>query len=176
MFSANEIHYSMPDWEKLYRFVLVRKPAPVKDKKQLKMELDVVKYDYQIIVTNIEYLSAVEIFHEYNQRCNIENKIDELKEGFAFDQNSQRNQKCNELFLLIKMVAYNLHNWFKQAILPADWIHYEIKTIRRRFYQLAANICGQSRYRHIRYARDQIIERLITGIIDRLRRFSLIPA
>ena len=176
MFSANEIHYCMPGWEKPYRFVLVRKPAPVKDKKQLKLELDAVKYDYQIIVTNIEYLSAVEIFHEYNQRCNIENKIDELKEGFAFDQNSQRNQKCNELFLLIKMLAYNLHNWFKQAILPSEWIHYEIKTIRRRFYQLAANICGQGRYRHIRYARDQMIERLITGIIDRLRRFSLIPA
>jgi hypothetical protein len=176
MFSVNEIHFSMPGWEKPYRFVLVRKPAPVKDKKQLKMELDVVKYDYQIIVTNIEHLSADVIFHEYNQRCNVENKIDEFKEGFAFDQNSLRNQKCNELFLLIKMVAYNLHNWFKQAILPSDWIHYEIKTIRRRFYQLAANICGHGRYRHIRYARDQVIERLITGIIDRLRRFSLVQA
>jgi len=62
-------------------------------------------------------MTPTEIFYEYNQRCDIENKIDELKEGFAFSKNSQRNKLCNEIFLLIKMIAYNLHNWFKQAIL-----------------------------------------------------------
>ncbi len=73
--------------------------------------MDELTYEYQAIVTNIDYLTPEQIFfHEYNQRCNIENKIDELKEGFYFDQNSQTNKKCNELFLLIKkMIAYNLN-------------------------------------------------------------------
>ena len=62
-------------------------------------------YEYQAIVTNVDYLTAEEIFNDYNQRCNIENKIDELKEGFSFDQNTQINRKCNELYLLIKMIA-----------------------------------------------------------------------
>ena len=172
MFSVNEIQAKLPKWEKTYRFVLVRKPAPVKNDKQIKMA-SVDPFEYQVIVTNIDYLSAEEIFHEYNQRCDIENKIDELKDGFAFDQNSQRNKKCNELFLLLKMLAYNIHNWFKSAILPKSWIHYEIRTIRRKFYHLAANICGQGRYRHIRYACDEVIASLITTVIDRLRRFQL---
>lgn len=68
------------------------------------------------------------------------------------------------------------NNWFKSAILPDEWIHYEIKTIRRKFYHLAANICDHGRYRHIRYACDQAIEHLITTIIDRLRRFKPILA
>lgn len=38
---------------------------------------------------------------------------------------------------------------------------------------LAANICGQGRYRHIRYACDQAIASSITTVIDRLRRFQL---
>ena len=176
MFSVNEIHAKLPKWEKNYRFVLVRKPSPVKDSKQVKMEISEMQYDYQVVVTNIGNLSAEEIFHEYNQRCDIENKIDELKDGFAFDQNSQRNRKCNELFLLVKMIAYNIHNWFKSAILPDEWIHYEIRTIRRRFYHLAANICGNGRYRHIRYACDKAIELLINTIVDRLRRFSPVSA
>ena len=67
-------------------------------------------FEYQIIMTNIDYLTVEEIFYEYNQRCDIENKIDEHKDGFAFNQNSQRNKKCNELFLLLKMLAYNIHN------------------------------------------------------------------
>ena len=172
MFSVNEIQARLPKWQKTYRFVLVRKPAPVKNAKQIKMA-SVDPYEYQVIVTNIAYLTAEEIFHEYNQRCDIENKIDELKDGFAFDQNSQRNQKCNELFLLLKMLAYNIHNWFKSAILPEDWVHYEIRTIRRKFYHLAANICGHGRYRHIRYACDQVLASLITAVIERLRRFQL---
>jgi stringent starvation protein B len=173
MFSVNEIQAKLPKWEKTYRFVLVRKPAPVKNDKQIKMA-SVDPYEYQVIVTNIDYLTAEGIFHEYNQRCDIENKIDELKDGFAFDQNSQRNKKCNELFLLLKMLAYNIHNWFKSAILPESWIHYEIRTIRRKFYHLAANICGQGRYRYIRYACDQAIASLITSVIDRLRRFQVV--
>lgn len=176
MFSVNEIHGLLPKWEKPYRFVVVRKPAKIKDEKQQLLNIDEAIYDYQVIVTNIEYLSGEEIFHDYNQRCDVENKIDELKEGFAFDQNSRKNKEANEMFLLLKMIAYNLHNWFKSAILPSDWVHYEIKTIRRKFYSLAANICGSGRYQHIRYARDKAIENLITAVIDRLQRFKFIAA
>jgi len=95
------------------------------------MIFDEFTYDYQAIVTNVDYLTYEEIFHDYNQRCNIENKIDELKEGFAFDENSQINHKCNELFLLIKMIAYNLHNWFKRVFLPEDLHHHEITTTKK---------------------------------------------
>jgi len=175
-FSVNECHYRLPNWKKCYRFVLIRKTAPPDDKKQQQMDVDAVKYCYQLIVTNIETMTVTEIFHDYNQRCDIENKIDELKEGFAFDQNSQRNLKCNQLFLLIKMLAYNLHNWFKQAILPESWRSFEIKTVRRKFYHLAANICGHGRYRHLRYANDRTIEWLIRAVIDKLHQFSLVPA
>ena len=176
MFSAVDIHYKSLDWAKSYRFVVVRKPAKVKNEKQITLDIDEIKYDYQVIVTNIEYLSVSDVLHEYNQRCDIENKIDELKEGFAFDQNSRKNHKCNELFLLIKMIAYNLHNWFKQAILPQSWVQHEIATIRRCFYHLAANICGKGRYRHINYSENRFVKDLITKVISRLRCFSLNPA
>lgn len=32
------------------------------------------------------------ISNKYNQWCNVEYNIDELKEGFAFDENSQQNK------------------------------------------------------------------------------------
>ncbi len=175
-FSVNECHYRLPCWNKCYRFIVIRKPVAVKDNRQQQMDLDAVKYSYQLIVTNIETMTATEIFHDYNQRCDIENKIDELKEGFAFDQNSQRNHKCNQLFLLIKMLAYNLHVWFKQAILPQAWHSFEIATVRRKFYHLAANICGHGRYRHIRYPGNPQIEWLVRAVIDKLRRFEPLSA
>ncbi|MFA6753476.1 MAG: IS1380 family transposase [Bacilli bacterium] len=168
--SVTEITVPLMSWSKARRFVLIKKSLPKTDKKG-QMIFDEFTYDYQAIVTNVDYLTAEEIFSDYNQRCNIENKIDELKEGFSFDQNSQINHKCNELFLLIKMIAYNLHNWFKRTFLPEDLHHHEIKTIRRIFYKVAGNIVGNGWYRHIRFAPNKLLERIIPYIRKKLSCF-----
>lgn len=172
VFSAAEITVPLPSWDKARRFILVRKKLPAKVDGQMVLDGDFFKYEYQAIVTNIDYLNATEIFHDYNQRCDIENRIDELKEGFAFDQNSQHNKKCNELFLLIKMVAYNLLNWFKRSILPESMHKHEISTLRRMFLRVGANIVGNGRYRHIRYAPDSWLEWVIRHVRDALSKLE----
>ena len=106
-------------------------------------------------------MTPEEIFNEYNQRCDIENNIDELKEGFAFDQNSQQNKKCNELFLLIKMLAYNLQNFFKRHIMPDYVHHHEIKTLRMIFYRVSGNMIGSGKYRHISFPADKLLKELV---------------
>lgn len=168
-FSVTEITIPLKSWSKERRFILIRKRLPKTEDNQ--MIFDEFTYEYQAIVTNVDYLTAEEIFNDYNQRCNVENKIDELKQGFAFDQNSQINHKCNELFLLIKMIAYNLHNWFKRAILPEDSHRHEITTIRRIFYKVSGNIVGNGWYRHIRFAPNKFLERIIPYIRDTLFNF-----
>lgn len=168
-FSVTEITVPLRAWSKARRFVLIKKSLPKTNKGQ--MIFDEFTYEYQAIVTNVDYLTAEEVFHDYNQRCNIENKIDELKQGFYFDENSQINHKCNELFLLIKMIAYNLHNWFKRSFLPEDLHHHEITTIRRIFYKVAGNLVGNGWYRHIRYAPNRLLERIIPYIRDTLFTF-----
>lgn len=54
------------------------------------------KYKYQAIVINIDYLTPEEIFQDYNQRCDVENNIDRIKEGYAFSGNILVNHK-NEM-------------------------------------------------------------------------------
>lgn len=168
--SVTEITVPLKSWTRSRRFVLIKKSLPKTDKKG-QMIFDEFTYEYQAIVTNVDYLTAEEIFHDYNQRCNVENKIDELKQGFFFDQNSQINHKCNEIFLLIKMIAYNLHNWFKRSFLPEDLHHHEITTIRRILYKVAGNIVGNGWYKHIRYAPNKLLERIIPYIRDSLFNF-----
>ncbi len=50
------------------------------------------------------------MWHFYNQRCTVENRIDELKDGFAMDQQSQRTLFQNRAYALIKVIAYKLLN------------------------------------------------------------------
>jgi hypothetical protein len=174
IFSVTEITVPLPAWEKARRFILIRKKL-LETKGQLALDGDWFKYEYQAIVTNNDYLTPEEIFNEYNQRCDAENNIDELKEGFAFDQNSQLNKKCNELFLLIKMLAYNLQNFFKRYMMPGDLHHHEIKTLRLIFYRVSGNMVGSGNYKHISFPADELLQKLVDHIRHRLKTFRLSP-
>jgi hypothetical protein len=169
-FAVNEITLPLPSWERARRFVIVRKTLEPKTDGQLTFEE--FAYQYEVIVTNIDYLTPEEIFHEYNQRCDIENNIDELKEGFAFGENSLLQHKMNELYLLIKMIAYNIHNWFKQAVMPKDVQHHEISTLRRVFYKVSGNINGNGYYKHLSFSKNDKLNKIICFINDSIILFA----
>jgi hypothetical protein len=173
IFAVTEITVPLPAWQKARRFILIRKKLLEAPNGQLHLDGDWFRYEYQAIVTNNDYLTPEEVFTEYNQRCDVENNIDELKEGFAFAQNSQQNKKCNELFLLIKLLAYNLQNFFKRIIMPDCVHHHEIKTLRTIFYRVSGNMLGKGKYRHISFPADKFLEKLVEYIRHRLKIFWL---
>ena len=163
VFHATDIRLAVPGWERSRRIVIIRKTLPTEDEYG-QLVFDECRYEYQAIVTNIDYLSNAEIFHDYNQRCTVETTIDEVKRGFAFSENSQIDHKCNELFLLIKMIACNLQNWFRQAILPERVRHHRITTLRRKIYRTCGMITGSGWYRHIVYQIDEAFQKIIEQI------------
>jgi hypothetical protein len=169
-FHATDINLPMPGWERSRRIVIIRKTLPTENVDG-QLIFDECRYEYQAIVTNIDYLSVAEIFHDYNQRCTVETTIDELKSGFAFSENSQVNHKCNELYLLVKMIACNLQNWFRQAILPERVRHHRITTLRRMIYHTCGMITGSGWYRHIIYQTDAAFQRIIEQIQTALNWF-----
>lgn len=175
-FSVTEITLPLPKWEKARRFVLVREKIECEDKNQI--IFDECAYRYEVIVTNIDYLTCEEIFHDYNQRCDVENNIDEIKEGYAFSENSLINHKSNELYLLIKMIAFNVQNWFKQAVMPTIVQHHEIKTLRRIFYRVCGNICGSGYYRYLSFSHNKLLQNIIEfiniKIVDFGRKFVML--
>ena len=71
------------------------------------------------------------------------------------DKMSQSNFYCNEAFMLIKGIAYNLLNWFRQALLAEPDCHWEIPTIRRNILTIPGNIVGNGSYRPVKLAPKQ---------------------
>lgn len=172
VFHTTDIRLPMPGWARSRRIVIVRKTLPSKTEDG-QLVFDECRYEYQAIVTNIDYLTTAEIFNDYNQRCTVETSIDEIKSGFAFSENSQVDYKCNELYMLIKMIACNLHNWFKQAILPERERHHRISTLRRTIYRTCGMITGRGWYRHIVYQADATFQQVIEYIQSALSRFRI---
>ena len=100
---------------------------------------------------------------------NVENKIDEIKDGFGVDENSQHEMLGNRAFALIKALSYNIVNWFKKVTLPQR--NYEVKTVRRKILCVAGNVVGRGWYKKIRLAANRQLERTVEIIKTNLDRF-----
>lgn len=164
-YAVAEITVPLQSWERSRRFVFIRETLKTVTKGiQTAFEFKDA-YDYQAIVTNMEDLSPEEIWHWYNKRCNVENKIDELKTGVAVDQTSQNELSRNMAFMWIKILSYNLLNWFRLTLLPPGASRYEIPTIRRLILNVPGNVVGNGRYRHVRLAVNQWLQ----GVVDKIK-------
>jgi hypothetical protein len=167
-YSAAEIRLPLPTWERARRFIFIRERQKPKEERG-QLSFDFQSYEYQAIVTNMEDLTSEEVWHWYNKRCNVENRIDELKVGLGLDQTSQHEMLRNTAFMWIKILAYNLLNWFRLALLPHNATHYEVNTIRRLILNVAGNIVGSGRYRHVRLAPNRWLAEVIAVIKNRLQ-------
>ncbi len=173
-YSVAEITVPLPAWERARRFVLVRETVNTNsDPNQLALDFKDL-YDYEVIVTNMEDLPPEEVWRWYNKRCNVENKIDELKTGLAIDQTSQHEMLRNTAFMWFKVLAYNLLNWFRLALLPGNATRCEVTTIRRLILNVPGNVIGSGRYRHIRLAPNLWLEQIVTKIKDKLKDFLFV--
>lgn len=169
-YAAAEITLPLPKWSKARRFVLIRetqKPQVIDNQ----LCFDLKTHDYQVIVTSSEEYNPEEVWHEYNKRCNIENKIDELKVGLGFEKMSQKEMDRNVAFMWLKVLSYNLLNWFRLALLDGKDSHAEVPTIRRKILNVPGNIVGSNRYRHVKLAPNPWLQKVLKTIKEKLQIF-----
>ncbi|MHB1128411.1 MAG: IS1380 family transposase [Bacillota bacterium] len=174
--AAADIPILLNNWEKARRCVIYRQAHETEQTSKDQLTMMLTTYSFQAIITNTE-LKPLPLFHSYNQRANIENRIDEIKEGYALEQNSMHSLMMNQLFSWIKVIAYNLVVWFKQALLPDSLQRCEVKTIRRLVLKVPGNVVGSGRYQHIRLAPSPMLEVIVIAMQQRAREFAeqLIP-
>lgn len=174
--AAADIPILLTTWEKARRCVIYRETHETEKTTKDQLTMMLTTYSFQAIVTNAD-LKPLPLFRSYNERANIENRIDELKEGYAVEQNSQHSMLNNLLFSWMKAIAYNVIVWFKQTILPEAMQRCEVKTIRRVVIQVPGNIVGSGRYQHVRLASNSKLEAIVKTMQQQLRDFAerLIP-
>lgn len=171
-----EKRYHLDSWKHDRRFIFIRYEKLVEPKNEDQMSLPGLGaiYSYQAIATNLqEDINPEDCWHRYNQRAIIENKIEEIKNGFAVNDNSQRKFLKNYIGILIKSISYNIFNWFKQALLPADLMKASIRTIRRIFINIPANIVKKGGRKYtVRLPDLDYLQNIVENIKDRLFMFA----
>ena len=169
--AAADIPILLGGWERARRCVIYRESHETEQTTQDQLTLMLTTYTFQAIITNTED-KPLPLLRSYNQRANVENRIDELKEGYAVEQNSQHALLRNQIFCQLKVLAYNLVTWFKQVALPDEMQTCEIKTVRRAILKIPGNVVGSGRYRHIRMPEWPRLREIVETMTKKLEEWA----
>lgn len=100
---------------------------------------------HTFVVTNLE-MEPYQIIQFYCGRGKMENFIKEGKSSFDFASTSSASKIVNANRLQIHVLAYNLINWFRRLVLPAQMRKYQMDTIRIKLMKIAARAVKSARY------------------------------
>lgn len=131
---AETVH-SMDETRAAFRLIVIRRPVQT----DLFEAEDPSQRDTAIVRNRAE--SAEETVTWYNRRGEAsENRIKELKCGFAMERMPCGTLEANAVFFRIGALAYNLFVLFKRLALPASWRKHQVQTLRWRLYHSAGKV------------------------------------
>jgi hypothetical protein len=144
--SVGEMKYTGIGWKEPRRMVVIREEEREdKRKKKQPTLFELMGYSYQVIVTNIEWMSPEEIWRFYNGRANVENMIKEGIMSYSLDVNISHFYGANVAHFHLVMLAYNLMNLFKELVLEQKDKKRMGKWIRHRFLLIAGRLVSGGR-------------------------------
>jgi hypothetical protein len=134
--------YQANSWQKPRRIVVVRQKIsrrPDATGRTLSLFPDDEihrNYRYSAYVTNNEY-AATDVWRNYRQRGDAENRIKELKADFGADSFNLKEFYPTEAALLFSMIAYNLMSIFRMFVLQ-EKTQKTLSTLRYRTFAIGA--------------------------------------
>ena len=99
---------------------------------------------YTFIITNMD-MEPYQIIQFYCGRGKMENFIKDGKSRFDFAAVNSRSKVVNANRMRLHMLAYNLFNWFRRLILPANMRKQQVDTIRLKLIKIAARAVHSAR-------------------------------
>ena len=127
------------------------------------------------IVTNLTR-PAKQVVRFYNQRGTAEQWIKEGKNAVNWTRLSCHDFVDNQVRLHLFVLAYNLGNFLRQAVLPATVRHWTLTTLREKFIKIGAKVVRHSRQIIFQMAEVAVPKELFQTILERIGRLRFVAA
>ena len=147
---------------------------------------------YRIYTTPLGLMSELEIKHWqavtnltrpakrvvrfYNQRGTAEQWIKEGKNAVKWTRLSCHDFVDNQVRLQLFVLAYNLGNFLRQAVLPKAVRHWTLTTLREKLIKIGAKVVRHSRKIVFQMAEVAVPRELFRAILERIGRLRLATA
>ena len=113
-YAVGEFQLQLYGWDRERRFVVIRERLREEQSSAGRKLLEVPGYTFRIYVTNAS-AAPEEIWHDYNQRADVENRIEELKYDLAADDFCLRQFFATEAAFCGILMLFNLLSEFQRA-------------------------------------------------------------
>jgi len=127
------------------------------------------------IVTNLSR-PAKRVVRFYNQRGTAEQWIKEGKNAVKWTRLSCHDFVDNQVRLQLFVLAYNLGNFLRQAVLPRAVRHWTLTTLREKLIKIGAKVVRHSRQMIFQMAEVAVPRELFRVILEGIRRLRLAVA
>ena len=149
---AETVH-TMNKTHNAFRLIVVRRrvqnPLPGVETEEVSPDVR-----YKVLATNHKEIPAW-VVDWYNQRGEAsENRIKELKVGFAMERMPSGDTKANAVFFRIGVLAYNLFLLFRRLILDERFQRAQVQTVRWQIYQIAGKVVRHAGVLVLKVAED----------------------
>jgi hypothetical protein len=121
------------------------------------------------IVTNLTR-PAKRVVRFYNQRGTAEQWIKEGKNAVKWTRLSCHDFVDNQVRLQLFVLAYNLGNFLRQAVLPQAVRHWTLTTLREKLIKIGAKVVRHSRKIVFQMAEVAVPRELFRAILERIGR------
>jgi len=130
-------------WDKDRRYIVIRQEIEKVEKakgKQLKLfkdDFEISKYRYSCYITSMD-LAPIEIWRTYRTRAGDENIIKENTMDFGLEGFALKSFYATEAAMLIRILYYNIINFFRREILPENESTQTLGTLRYKYFVIPA--------------------------------------
>jgi len=124
------------------------------------------------IVTNL-IRPAKRVVRFYNQRGMVEQWIKEGKNAVKWTRLSCHDFVGNQVRLQLFVLAYNLGNFLRQAVLPRAVRHWSLTTLREKLIKIGAKVVRHSRKIVFQMAEVAVPRELFRAILEGIGRLRL---
>ena len=124
------------------------------------------------IVTNLTR-PAKRVVRFYNQRGTAEQWIKEGKNAVKWTRLSCHDFVDNQVRLQLFVLAYNLGNFLRQAVLPRAVRHWTLTTLREKLIKIGAKVVRHSRQIIFQMAEVAVARELFRAILEGIGRLRL---
>jgi hypothetical protein len=152
------------------RYVDIRRLKIDKKTRQLTLP-EAQCYRYEAVLSSELEQSPEANLCWYDGRGTVEDHIKEIKDGFAVDEASQHELIRNTAYVFVKVISYNLFQFFKAVAMPQSHQSWQVQTVRRKLINLPGNILGRHRHRRVKLAPRAYLNLLLPLIQQKLKEF-----
>ena len=126
------------------------------------------------IVTNLT-ARPEGVVHFYNQRGTAEQWIKEGKYALNWTRLSCHRFVCNQVRLLLFVLAYNLGNFLRRLALPRGLKHWSLRSLQVKLIKMGGRIVRHARQIIFQLAEVAVSREEFAIILDRINRLRPVP-